>query len=130
MTEKIAVKKSKAVPRKLTSRKKALLAVEAGQANKAADPVVIKVGDLVDYTDYFAVMHGESTVQVQAIVEGILALVSQSKSPVYGVEGEMDGRWVVIDWGDVVIHVFLKELRDFYELEKLWADAPRVKVPE
>ncbi len=129
MTEKIAVKKSRAVTGKFSSRKKALLAVEAGLANKARDPVVIKVGELIDYTDYFVIMHGESTVQVQALVDGIAAAISSSRAPRFEMEGETEGRWVVIDWGDVIVHVFLKELRGFYELEKLWADAPREKIP-
>jgi len=128
--EKRAAKKAKTAPRKLTSKNKALLAVSAGQAIKALDPVIIKVGKLVDYTDYFVIMHGESTRQVMAIVENILALAGQTRTGIYGIEGEAEGRWVVIDLGDVVIHIFLKELRDFYELEKLWADAPRIAVPE
>jgi len=126
--EKGAVKKIGATPSKLTSRKKAMLAAQAGLENKAADPVIIRVGDLIDYTDYFVIMHGESMVQVQAIVEGVIAVISGSKSPNFEIEGETERRWVVIDWGDVIVHAFLKELREFYELEKLWADAPRVKI--
>ena len=129
MIPKSGLRKARSVPKKLTSKNKALLAVSAGSAIKAVEPVVIKVGELVDYTDYFVIMHGESTRQVMAIVESILALVSQSAEARVGLEGEQEGRWVVVDWGDVVIHVFLRELREFYELEKLWADAPRVSLP-
>ena len=78
MTEKQAGRKSKTVSTKLTSRKKALLAAEAGLSNKAAEPVIMKVGDLIDYTDYFVVMHGESTVQVMAIVDVIAAMIASS----------------------------------------------------
>ena len=92
--------------------------------------MIIKIGDLVDYTEYFVVMHGESSRQVMAIVDNVLTAIRQTGNPrAGGVEGENDGRWVVVDWGDVIIHVFLKDLRHFYELEKLWADASRVKVP-
>jgi ribosome-associated protein len=129
MIQKSGSRKARAVPKQLTSRNKALLAVSAGQAIKAVEPVVIKVGDLVDYTDYFVVMHGESTRQVMAIADSIQGAVSQTTEARFWIEGEQEGRWVVIDWGDVVIHVFLRELREFYELEKLWADAPRVPVP-
>jgi ribosome-associated protein len=129
MIQKSGSRKARAVPKQLTSRSKALLAVSAGQAIKAVEPVVIKVGDLVDYTDYFVVMHGESTRQVMAIADSIQGAVSQTLEARFWIEGEQEGRWVVIDWGDVVIHVFLRELREFYELEKLWADAPRVPVP-
>jgi len=123
------VKKAKAVRERLTSRKKALLAVSAGRADKAGEPLALKVGELVDYTDYFVIMHGESTVQVQAIVEDLREIIARAGGSVFGVEGQTEGRWVVIDWGDVIIHIFLRELREFYELEKLWADAPRLKVP-
>jgi len=120
-------KKSQA--KTFSSKKKALLAVEAGRAMKAQEPVVLRVGKLVDYTDYFVIMHGESTRQVQAIFESIWQVISQTGIKPLGIEGEREGRWVVIDWDDVVIHIFYKELRDFYELEKLWADAPRLKLP-
>jgi ribosome-associated protein len=129
MTQKSGLRKKRAAPKKLTSKNKALLAVSAGDAIKAVEPVVIKVGELVDYTDYFVIMHGESTRQVMAIADSILGLISEASGPGSGVEGESEGRWVVIDWGDVIIHVFLRELREFYELEKLWADAPRVSIP-
>ena len=129
MIPKSGLRKARSLPKKLTSKNKALLAVSAGQAIKAVEPVVIKVGELVDYTDYFVIMHGESTRQVMAIAENILALVAQSAEARVSVEGEQEGRWVVVDWGDVVVHVFLRELREFYELEKLWADAPRVSLP-
>jgi ribosome-associated protein len=129
MTGKAVSRKSRAVPKKLTGKNKALLAVSAGQAIKAVEPVVIKVGELVDYTDYFVIMHGESMRQVMAIAENIVSAISETQEPGFGIEGEPEGRWVVIDWGDVVVHVFLRELRQFYELEKLWADASRVSVP-
>ena len=129
MSTKTQTKKKKKA-KALSSRKKALLAVEAGMAMKAQEPVVLRVGKLVDYTDYFVIMHGDSTRQVQAIFESILAMIAQTGIKPLGVEGEREGRWVVIDWGDVVIHIFYKELRDFYELEKLWGDAPRMKIPQ
>jgi len=116
--------------KKLTSRKKALLAIEAGRAAKAIDPVALKLTNLVDYTDYFVIMSGESTVQVRAIYEKVLGLISQTRSPMIDSEGENEARWIVVDWGDVVVHIFLRELREFYELEKLWADAPRLKIPK
>ena len=125
-----AKRRVSSVSKKLTSKKKALLVVSAGKTCKAQDPIILKIGKLVDYTDYFVIMHGESIPQVQAIFEAILAMIAKTKIPLLGIEGEREGRWVVIDWGDVVIHIFYKELRGFYQLEKLWADAPRVKVPE
>lgn len=106
------------------------MAVEAGRAAKAIDPVALRVGKLVDYTDYFVILSGESTVQVKAIFEKIRAMIHLTRSQPIGTEGEQEGRWVVVDWGDVVVHIFYKGLREFYDLEKLWADAPRLKIPE
>lgn len=114
--------------KKLSSRKKALLAIEAGRAAKAIAPMAFRIGKLVDYTDYFVIMSGESAVQVRAIYDNIMALIAQTKTPLLGSEGEQEARWIVVDWGDVVIHIFQNPLRDFYELEKLWADAPRLKI--
>ncbi len=122
--------KSGSSAKPFTSRQKALLAIEAAAGAKAGDPVAFRVGKLVDYTDYFVILSGESTVQVRAIFERILAAVNATRSPLLGCEGETEGRWVVIDWGDVVIHIFHSELRSFYELEKLWADAPRLRLPK
>jgi len=129
MADKSGAARGGAVKGRLTARKKALLAVAAGKADKAGEPVAFKVGELVDYTEYFVVMHGESTVQVQAMVEDLLKIIARAGGRVLGVEGRTENRWVVIDWGDVIIHIFLRELREFYELEKLWADAPRLKIP-
>ncbi len=117
-------------PTKLSSRKKALWAVEAAGAAKAVNPVALQVGKLVNYTDYFVILSGESTVQVKAIFDQIWMMIHQAGSRPIGSEGEQEGRWVVVDWGDVVIHIFYKGLREFYDLEELWADAPRLKIPE
>ena len=89
----------------LSSKKKALLAVEAGRAMKAQEPIVLRVGKLVDYTDYFVIMHGESTRQVQAIFESIWQVISQTGIKPLGIEGEREGRWVVIDWDLSLIHI-------------------------
>jgi ribosome-associated protein len=118
------------IAKKLSSRKKALLAIEAGRAAKAVEPVALQVGKLVDYTDYFVILSGQSTVQVRAIFEKIGAMIASTRSPASGSEGEREGRWAVVDWGDVVIHIFHRDLRGFYELERLWADAARLKIPE
>jgi len=123
-------RKVRSASKKLSSKKKALLVVSAGKSCKAQEPVVLKIGKLVNYTDYFVIMHGESATQVQAIFEAVLAMIAQTRIPLLGIEGEEEGRWVVIDWGDVVAHIFYKELRRFYQLEKLWADAPQIKIPE
>jgi len=123
-------KRKVARPRPQTARQKALLACRACLNFKAEEPVILGVGKLTSFTDYFVIVSGRSTRQVQAIAEGALAAIRLSGSRALSLEGEAEGRWVCVDWGDVIIHVFNQPLREFYDLEKLWADAKRVKPPK
>jgi ribosome-associated protein len=84
--------------------------------------------DLTSFTDYFVICSGESTTQVKAIAEHIIESLKAEKTKPSGVEGLSHARWVLIDLGDVVAHVFDSETREFYGLEKLWLDAPRVEL--
>ena len=106
--------------------------VAAGAASsKTDDPtVVLDVGDLLGITDHFVITSGTNVRQVRTIAEEIEL---QSKSPEAAaprcVEGLDDARWVLLDYGQFVVHVFLDEARHYYNLERLWSDAPRVEQP-
>ncbi|MGD1010928.1 MAG: ribosome silencing factor [Acidimicrobiales bacterium] len=106
--------------------------VAAGAAAaKTTDPiVVIDVGDLLSITDHFVITSGANVRQVRAIADEVELRVKAGGggSPRY-VEGLDDARWVLLDYGEFVVHVFLGEARDYYDLERLWADAPRVELP-
>jgi ribosome-associated protein len=103
----------------------ALLAADAAQRNDNA--ILLKVTGLSSYTDYILIVSGDSDRQVQAIADRVLdRLRSEGNKPI-GVEGERSG-WVLLDFGDVVVHVFRDQLREFYDLEGLWIDAPRVEL--
>ena len=80
--------------------------------------------------DYFVIATGSSSLNIRAMVEGVLE--DARKEGIKGLrpEGLNDATWVLLDLGDVVLHVFDAEHRDFYQLERLWADAPRIPVPE
>ncbi|HDR16243.1 MAG TPA: ribosome silencing factor [Desulfobacteraceae bacterium] len=105
---------------------KARLCLKFIEERKAVNPVLFRVAELTSITDYFLVAGGRSTRQVQAISRHLQRrLKEQGKRP-FGVEGETDGNWILLDYGDVVIHVFYEPFREFYDLEGLWADAPRV----
>ena len=78
-------------------------------------------------TDYFVIANGRNTRQVQAIADEIDRSLRKLKLPCLSVEGREDARWVLLDYGDVVIHVFDEPTREFYDLEHLWADAPRAR---
>lgn len=80
-------------------------------------------------TDYFVICTGRNDRQVRTIAEEVELKMKQAGLPAIGVEGAEEGKWVLIDFADVVVHVFQPEERDFYRLEKLWGDAPRLALP-
>lgn len=112
----------------LTSAEKLQVAVEAADKKHAEEIVALNMEEVSLLADYFVIMHGNSERQVQAIVEGIIEVEEAAGVTVQSVEGKKDSRWMLIDLGDVVVHVFTKEERAFYNLEKLWSDAPLVDV--
>jgi ribosome-associated protein len=112
------------------SREVARAAARAAAAKQGEDIVILDVRDLIVITDYFVIATGTSERQVKTIVEEVeRALRARGEKPVRR-EGEVDGRWVLLDYVDVVVHVFGEEERDYYDLERLWRDAPRVAWEE
>jgi len=106
----------------------ATAAIEAALDKKALLPVLIDVSSLASYTDFIGVVSGRSDRQVDAIADGILAAMKSRGRSLLGQEGTGSGRWTLLDFGDVVIHVFYHPVREFYDLESLWVDAPRVPL--
>ena len=88
---------------------------------------MLDVGDIISITDVFVIAGAPNVRQVRTIVEEVeRALKDQCDMPPRSVEGLDDAHWVLMDYGDLVVHVFLDETRDYYQLERLWADAPRL----
>ena len=104
----------------------------AGLANdkKAVDTVILELKDLSTIADYFVICSGDNTAQIKAIAESIDEYFSKKKVFPIGKEGLDFARWVLIDYGDIVIHIFNQEARDYYDLEKFWIDAPRIDINE
>ena len=98
-------------------------AVRAALDKKAHDLRVLELGPVSDFTDYFLICSGNSERQVQAIADAIQETLRESGARPIHVEGQRAGNWVLLDYGDLVAHVFQPEPRDFYGLEKLWGDA-------
>lgn len=108
------------------SRDTAIAAALAAASKQADDVVILDVHGLIVITDYFVIATGSSDRQVKTIVDEVeTALRDRDRKPVRR-EGETDGRWVLLDYVDVVVHVFAEAERDFYDLERLWLDAPRL----
>lgn len=110
------------------SRPRALSVARAGLDKKAEDVLVLDVRGLTSYADYFVVMTAESERQAGAIADHVDERLKAEGASKVGVEGYEGGRWILVDYGDVVAHVLSRDARSFYDLEGLWADAPRVKV--
>jgi ribosome-associated protein len=103
------------------------VAALAAEAKSGEDTAVLAMGELLVLTDAFVITSGRNTRQVKTIVDEVERQVGEGfgRKPVR-VEGLNDARWVLMDYGDFLVHVFLDEAREFYDLEHLWADAPRV----
>ncbi|MED4585644.1 ribosome silencing factor [Brevibacillus choshinensis] len=108
----------------------ARLVVKAAEDKKAENLMVLDIKNLSVIADYFMICHGNNERQVQAIVKEIRDQAHKSGTNVRGIEGADEGRWVLVDLGDVVIHVFHREEREFYNLERLWKDAEVVSFSE
>jgi ribosome-associated protein len=106
----------------------AQLCAEAADGKKAFDILILDLRGLTYITDYFVICSGSSTTQVSAISEWIGHNLAKSGEYPSHVEGEAEARWVLMDYGDVVVHIFDEQTRIYYGLEKLWSDAPRIPV--
>ncbi len=102
-------------------------AARAASAKQAVDPLVLQVGSILAITDAFVIASGTNVRQVRTIAEEVEEQVAEAsgRKPLR-TEGLDTAGWVLIDYGDFVVHVFLDEVRRYYDLERLWADAPRV----
>lgn len=103
-------------------------AVELARERKAIEVVVLDLRGLSSATDYFLIASGRSDIQVRAISEHILRSSRREGRRPHHVEGLDQGRWVLIDYIDYVVHLFHPEVRDFYRLEALWGDARRIEA--
>jgi ribosome-associated protein len=102
-------------------------AAQAASAKGGEETVIIEVGAVLAITDAFVITSGRNTRQVSTIAEEVEArLKADGGIAPLRVEGLGDKQWVLLDYGDLVVHVFLDETREFYDLERLWSDAPRV----
>ena len=100
------------------------LAVSTLDEHKAGDIVVLDLRQLSDAADYFIVASGSSDVHVRALAEHVEGALGRAGQQAHHVEGMKSGRWALLDYVDFVIHIFHPTLRRFYQLERLWADAP------
>lgn len=111
------------------SRARALECARAALEKNAENVKILDLTRLSGFTDFFVICSGTSDRQVQAIAGSVEQHLESQNAELVNFEGFSDGRWVLMDFGDVVVHIFQDALRDYYDLEGLWADAPRVAIP-
>jgi ribosome-associated protein len=109
-------------------REVALSAVSAALDKKALEPVVLDVRGLASYTDFIVLLSGRSDRQVGAIADAVVEALGKERKRPIGKEGAKGGQWALLDFGDVIVHVFHHPVRDFYDLESFWVDAPRLPL--
>lgn len=105
----------------------AVLAARTASDRKASDIVVLDVGDVLAITGYFVIVSASNPRQVRAVAEDVEARIATTfgRSPVR-TEGLREQQWILIDYGDVVVHVFLESVREFYDIERLYMESPKV----
>ncbi len=106
-----------------------LMALRAAAEKKAIDPVVLDLREIASFTDYFVITSGTNERQVQAISDEVYETLKKAGSPAARVEGYKSAEWILLDYGDFIVHVFEQKSRQFYDLERLWRDASRVTLP-
>jgi ribosome-associated protein len=112
------------------SRKRALRCVNAALEKKAKELVILNVKEISAFADYFIICSGTSDRQVRTVAAAIQENLKTAEILPLGIEGEAAGQWVLMDYDDVIIHIFLEPIRGFYDLERLWSEAPRMEVPD
>ena len=110
--------------------KKARICLKIIKERKAIDPVLFEVAKLTSIADYFLLASGSSSTQVQAISRHVQRKMREAGFRPYGIEGEKEGHWTLIDYGDLVVHIFYQPYREFYDLEGLWIEAPRINIED
>ncbi len=109
-------------------RRLAVTAARAAAGKVGTDTLVVEVGEVLAIADYFVITSGANVRQVRTIAEEVEAKVAEAGGPKpMRTEGLDDARWVLLDYGDFVVHVFLEDVRRYYDIERLWSDAPRVE---
>lgn len=110
----------------LQGKKTATTAAKAVTEKSAARVSVLDVTGLVGYTDFVVICQAQSDRQCRAIADHVIATMKAAGQRPFVTEGYDAGRWILVDFSDVIVHIFLTEVRDFYDLDGLWVDAPRV----
>jgi ribosome-associated protein len=112
----------------IDGKERLLLCINASLKRKAKNLTILNVKEVSSFADYFIICSGTSDRQVQSIAASIRENLKEYGVIPLGIEGESLGKWVLMDYEDVIIHVFYEPIREFYDIERLWPDAPRMEI--
>ncbi|MBN1663772.1 MAG: ribosome silencing factor [Deltaproteobacteria bacterium] len=112
------------------TKKRVVLCVNAALEKKATNLIILKVKEVSSVTDYFIICSGSSDRQVQAVAASIQETLKKAGIAPLGVEGENIGKWVLMDYGDFIVHIFYDPTRQFYEIERLWSEVPQMAIAD
>jgi ribosome-associated protein len=110
------------------SQDRVIQCVNAALDRKAKDLVILQVKDVSSFTDFFIICSGTSDRQVKAIADHVAEKLKKAGMLPLGIEGEKGGNWILMDYGDVVIHIFFESTRKFYDIERLWSGVPTMAI--
>jgi ribosome-associated protein len=113
----------------LSSQDRAIKCAELALDKKALDVKILKISGISSIADYLVLASGQSDKQAQAIADSIKQGLKKFGKAI-DIEGLKEGNWIVIDYGDVIVHVFKEEIRHYYDLDSLWSRAPLLEIPE
>lgn len=112
----------------LSSKEIVFLATKAALDKKAQKIVALELIGLTDFTDYFVICSGNSNVQIQSIADAIIEILKKEKVKINHCEGYQQSLWVLLDFGQIIVHIFNENIRNFYQLEHLWENAKRIDL--
>ena len=110
------------------SKERVIQCVNAALDRKATDLVILKVKEFSSFTDFFIICSGTSDRQVKAIADHVAEKLKKEGILPLGIEGANTGNWILMDYGDVIIHIFYEPTREFYDIERLWSDVPSMSI--
>lgn len=117
-------------PKPSPTLEQAVFIAQAAQEKQAGEVLVLDVGAMTSIADYFVFASGDSVPQVR----GITSFIEKVMSTRYGISPDIEGKetanWILLDYGDIIVHIFKSDIRKYYALESMWADAPQISIPE
>lgn len=118
------------LPKSSSSLEQAVFIAQAAQEKQAGEVLVLEVGTMTSLADFFVFASGDSERQVRAISSFIEKMMSTRYKTIPEIEGKETANWVLLDFGDIIVHIFKSDVRKYYALENMWADAPQIAIPE